>query len=366
MQAIHVSALREDNYDIIIEEGLLDQIGELIFTLSCRLFKRPSSVIVVTDECVKELWAHKVLQSLSKQKLEHHLLAVPEGETSKCLTVAETIWGKMLEFGIRRRSIVLALGGGVITDMAGFVAATYMRGIPLVNVPTTLMAQLDSSIGGKVAVDHRVGKNLIGAFYHPKAVFADPKILATLPVREIRNGLAEAIKTAVIDSRSLFDFISENGGYLLEHETPKLSRVVYGSAAIKVKLLEKDPYERNLRRELNFGHTVAHALEAESQYRQELRHGEAVSIGMATATRIAYRKDICSEETRDEILALLKEVGLPVSIPSTVNPGHLWERIKVIRMIRGGNIHFVLPKSIGEVVISDDISEDDLTGSLFA
>ena len=144
MQAVHVSVPREDNYDTIIEEGLLDQIGELVCTLSCRLFKRPSSVIVVTDKCVEGLWAHKVLQSLSRQKLEHYLVAVPEGETSKCMTVAETVWDKMVEFGIRRRSIMLALGGGVITDMAGFVAATYMRGIPLVNVPTTLIAQLDS------------------------------------------------------------------------------------------------------------------------------------------------------------------------------------------------------------------------------
>jgi len=346
METIQVAVPRKDRYEIIIENDLLDQIGKSISDL----FGQPRSIIVVTDERVKGLWVDKVSESLDQQSLKCELIVVPEGETSKSLKTAMTVWEEMIRAGIERRSIVLALGGGVITDMAGFVAATYMRGIPLVNVPTTLIAQLDSSIGGKVAVDHKVAKNLIGAFYHPKAVFIDPAVLSTLPVREIKNGLAEAIRTAIIDSKSFFDFISENSEDLLNHNISKLSRVVYDSGKIKMKLLAPDPYEQDLRRALNFGHTIAHALEAELEYKQDLKHGEAVSIGMATAARIACNKGICGEETRDEILNLLKKVGLPVSTPPDISPENIWERMRIIRMIRGGNIHFVFPKVIGEVI----------------
>jgi len=177
-------------------------------------------------------------------------------------------------------------------------------------------------------------------------------------VPEIRNGLAEAIKTAIIDSRPLFDFISENSENLLKRDITMLSEVLYDSAMIKVKLLEKDPYENDLRRELNFGHTIAHAMETEMKY--GLKHGQAVSIGMATAARIAHNRNICSKETRNEILTLLEKISLPISMDKTVNPSNIWKHIEVIRMIRGGDINFVLPKSIGEVVISNDIDEQDL------
>ncbi|MDI6734836.1 MAG: 3-dehydroquinate synthase [bacterium] len=357
METIKVNISRNEKYDILIENGLLTHIGELFQPLIGN-----RKIIIVTDERVNNLYGFKVEESLKKSNFICDLLKVPEGETSKSLEMANYLFSKLVDLKIGRRDIILALGGGMITDLAGFVAATYMRGIPYVNVPTTLLAQHDSSIGGKVAVNYGVAKNLIGAFYHPKGIYIDPSILTTLANEEIKNGLAEAVKIAIINSPSLFKFIEENYQSLLDREVSVLYKVVVESAKIKAYLVSLDPYENELRRDLNFGHTIGHAVETETTY-QAIKHGEAISMGMATATRIATQRRICSLETRDRIINLLSKIGLPTLVDA-VEPQHLWRSISIIKLIRGGEIHFVIPQKIGKVIIVDDLTEDELSEAI--
>lgn len=357
MEVIEVDIKKDESYSVLIENGLLLKIGRLLDNLLPK-----TQIAIITNKKVKDLYASKVTEGFDREKRKYQFLEVPDGERYKSLKIANLLFSRMVEQKIDRRTILLALGGGVINDLVGFIAATYMRGISYVNVPTTLVAQHDASIGGKVAVNHILGKNLIGSFYQPKAVYIDPSVLATLPKREIRNGLSEAIKVAIIHSLSLFEFIEKNYQALLNRENSALYQLISEAAKIKVKLISSDPFEENLHRPLNFGHTIGHAVETKATYRG-IKHGEAVSIGMAVATRIARQRGICSQETAERIINLLMKIGLPVSI-NRVDSQKIWNFIKVIKMVRGGNIHFVLPVKIGEVLILDDVTEDDIGKSL--
>ncbi|MFQ5875569.1 MAG: 3-dehydroquinate synthase, partial [Dehalococcoidia bacterium] len=265
----------------------------------------------------------------------------------KTLEAVNFLYERFIKGGLDRSSVVLALGGGVIGDTAGFAAATYMRGVPLVHLPTTLVAIVDSSIGGKVGVDHPRAKNLIGAFYQPRLIAADLAALNTLPDIEFRCGLAEVVKVGVISSPALFAHLEKEG------PTP-LSWVIEESIAVKVRVVEEDPFEQGRRAVLNLGHTFGHAFESLSHY--TLRHGEAVSRGMVVAARVAVELGLCEEAIERRLVSLLAEFGLPVAWEGfELEPEQVWEAMALDKKKRGKALRFVLPKGIGEVIVTEQV-----------
>jgi 3-dehydroquinate synthase len=262
-----------------------------------------------------------------------------------------------------RRALLINLGGGIVTDVGGFLAATYMRGVSYVNVPTTLLAQLDAAIGGKVAVNMPWAKNFVGAFAHPRAVFCDPMLLQTLSPREIAAGVAEALKVAVIGDPQLFELLeSESAGISTRRDALLLGEVVARSSEGKIAMLAPDPYERNLRRVLNLGHTFGHALEVQTGY-DRLLHGEAVGFGLAVATAVARRRGLCSQHTLDRIFRLLDAYDLPPRVPRS-DLLAARSRLHEIRLVRAGKLNFVLPREIGEVEIVAEVTDAEIAGAI--
>jgi shikimate kinase/3-dehydroquinate synthase len=328
------------SYQIHLGEGLLARVGKL-----ARQQGLQGRVALVTNPTVGDLYASTVVSSLRKAGFEPIICQVPDGEAYKTLDSVRSLYDQFIEGGLDRYGAVLALGGGVIGDMAGFAAATYMRGVPLVQLPTTLLAMVDASIGGKVAVDHPRGKNLIGAFKQPEMVVMDPVALATLDEGEMRSGWAEVIKAGVIGSPSLFERLEKRG---------KMSslRVITEAVRVKVATVEEDPYESGRRAVLNLGHTFGHALEVLSGF--TLRHGEAVSIGMVAATRTAIVLGLCDETIEGRLTALLQRFGLPTHCEG-YEPREIWEAMATDKKRRGKKLRFVLPRAIGQVVVTDQV-----------
>jgi len=272
------------------------------------------------------------------------------------------------------------LGGGVIGDLVGFVASTYMRGLPLVHIPTTLLAQIDSSIGGKVAVDHPLAKNIIGSFYQPKAVYVDPEVLQTLSDKDIKNGIAEAIKIAVIKSPAFFKWLEKNMSQLLKKNTDLLYKLVENAVSLKVEIVLQDPWERRLRKVLNFGHSIGHALEVRAGY-QDLSHGEAVALGMLIETKIARNRGMCSEEFEEKIKQILSFLSISLSFPPSslsfprkresifkyfqnIDYNQFWETLILDKKNYQGRMAFILPEALGKVNLIDDISKEEVIKSL--
>ncbi|HEX9506797.1 MAG TPA: 3-dehydroquinate synthase, partial [Myxococcales bacterium] len=279
---------RSGAYQVLIGQGAVRDLGQQIH--SRKLSRR---VAVISDTNVLAHWADAVVVSLKARRIEPTLFALPPGESQKTLASAQKLYGDLIEGGFTRKDAVIALGGGVIGDLAGFVAATYHRGVPLIHVPTSLLAQVDSSIGGKVAVDHRLGKNLVGAFYPPRFVLCDPSVLNTLAERERWSGLAEVVKAALIADRELLKLLEANLEQLaVNPSAPLLLEVIQRSIAIKAKIVSRDELEEGDRVLLNFGHTVGHALEVVTGYRP-LTHGEAVVLGMRAAVAVSLRLGRC-------------------------------------------------------------------------
>ncbi len=357
---IRTTSQKESTCHIHVKAGLLHQIGELL--LREVPFKGP--LLIVTDPYVRSLYGNILDNSLQKHGCSYHFIEVARGEEAKTLGVASQVIDRILERGGQRQGLVIAFGGGAITDLTGFVASIYMRGIRYVNIPTTLTAQLDAGIGGKTAVDHPSAKNLIGSFFHPPSVYCDPQVLGSLSLREIRNGLAEAVKVAMISSPELFEFIESHLNRILDKDVSCLTQVVRAAIRLKVRLLEKDPYEKKLKRSLNFGHSVAHAIEAQKGF-SDIKHGEAVAIGMACASRIAQQRGLCSKSTVNRLLALLERAGMPTCI-SGLSVEEIARFLRPIHLIRGGSLHYVLPTGIGKVTIKDDISHDEIAQALTA
>jgi shikimate kinase/3-dehydroquinate synthase len=330
------------SYEIHLGSGLLARVGEL-----ARQQGLQGRVALVTNPTVGDLYASTVVSSLRKAGFEPIICKVPDGEAYKTLDSVRSLYGQFIEGGLDRYGAVLALGGGVIGDMAGFAAATYMRGVSLVQLPTTLLAMVDASIGGKVAVDHPKGKNLIGAFKQPELVVMDPLALATLDEAEMRCGWAEVIKAGVIGSPSLFERLEEGG------DKP-LSSTIAEAIRVKVAIVEEDPYERGQRAVLNLGHTFGHALEVLSGF--TLRHGEAVGIGMVAAARTAVVLGLCDETVEGRLAALLQRFGLPTHCEG-YEPREIWEAMATDKKKRGKKLRFVLPRAIGQVVVTDQVPE---------
>jgi 3-dehydroquinate synthase len=333
----HLRAMGE--YDALV--GKVEQVGNLLYA---RGLQNP---IVVTDENVAPFHAQAVIESLRQAGFAPMLITVPAGEDHKNLETIQGLWHTFLEHGLDRKSTVLALGGGVIGDMTGFVAATYMRGINWVGMPTTLLSMVDASLGGKTGFDLPEGKNLIGAFYPPKLVLADPQVLSTLPERELISGLAEVVKHGVISDPELFDLCARGLDCVLDD----LEQVVKRAMAVKVKVIEDDPYERGFRAALNLGHTVGHAVELASRF--QLRHGEAIAIGMVVEAKLAEQLRVAGEGLADTIRDVLQKLRLPVQIPEELPRAEILRAMRVDKKKNAKAIRFALPAGIGKVKLVD-------------
>jgi 3-dehydroquinate synthase len=342
------------SYDIEIGTGILDALGARMKALGLS-----GRVGVVTNNKVAPLYSRAVLRSLGDAGFNPSLFVIPDGEEYKSLAWASNTYDWLLTQRLDRRSMLVALGGGVIGDLTGFVAATYMRGIPFVQVPTTLLSQVDSSVGGKTGVNHPLGKNMIGAFYQPAYVCADITTLDTLPQEEFLSGMAEVVKYGVIFDGKFFAFIEERLGEILRKEPAAIAAVVKRSCEIKAEVVAKDEREAGLRAILNYGHTVGHAVEALTQY-TGYRHGESVSIGMVVAAKLAHKSGLCGKDTHARVEALLSGLGLPVKFPAELKPEAVLSAMALDKKSEGGKVKMVLPVRIGEVVITSDWDEAKL------
>lgn len=311
-----------------------------------------SRVFVVTSPNVRGHWGESLEKSLRAARLPYEILEMHDGEAAKRLNGVEQLAERLADARADRKSLLIAFGGGVVGDSAGFLAAIFMRGIPVVQIPTTVVAQVDASIGGKTGVNLRAGKNLVGSFHQPKAVLVDPEILATLNDREFRSGLFESLKCGVIRDRKLFDFMERNPKKVLDRNARTMQRVIADSVRVKADVVSADEKESGLRRILNFGHTIGHALEAATEYSHFL-HGEAVAWGMIAAAAIARDAGFCRAETADRIVAATLAYGpLP---PVRCEVQEVLGRLRADKKTVGGNVHFVLPQKIGAVKISADV-----------
>ncbi len=358
---VTTSSRRERTYSVHVT---LDEDSALE-TLTDAVGNR--QVSVVTDHIVDSLHAARITAALASRGVPVQSMAITAGEQSKTLRTAYQLLDWLARSDAGRRDVLLAIGGGVVIDTAGWVASAYMRGIPYINVPTTLLAQVDAAIGGKVAVDHRIAKNLIGSFYEPEAVVSCVGYLATLDARQVRAGLAEVIKKAIIASPQLFSFIERHLGSLLALDPASLRSLVHAASAIKCVLVARDPYENDLRRTLNFGHTVGHAVETATGHGPVL-HGEAVACGMAVAVRIALARGLLAEPAASRILGLLAAAGLPLSPRQlAVEPSadEVIGALAKIRQVRAGSLRFVLPTGLGSALIAEDVTEGEICAALY-
>ena len=334
---------------VLVGPGLLARTGKLSVEAGLR-----EKCAVITDQNVGKLHSAAVLESLRAAGFELTLLTVAAGEKSKSMAAAENLIDGMLAAGLDRGSFVVALGGGVIGDLAGFVAAIYQRGIPFVQIPTTIVAQVDSSIGGKTGVNAKAGKNLIGAFHQPCLVLADTDTLATLPDREYREGFAEVIKHAAIRDAEMLDAIDASA------RRESLAPLVARNIGIKAAIVAEDEKERSDKRALlNFGHTVGHAIENVAGY-GELLHGEAISIGLAAALVISQKKSGLSAQDADRIRTKLSSFGLPLTLPKHLGTDALLSAAAKDKKFSGGKIRFVVVPRLGEAVVADNVTEADL------
>ena len=347
MKSISVN-LGNTSYDIVIGPGALRQTGHQLKEQG-----PADKLIVITNPAVKELHGGALELSLVQVGFTVDFLTIPDGEAQKSLETAGKLYLELARRHAERSTPILALGGGVIGDLAGFVAATYKRGVPLVQLPTTLLAQVDSSIGGKVAVNHGQLKNEIGAFYQPRLVISDIDTLATLKPKVLGDGLAEVIKYGIIHDKEFFSYLEENMDRIKSFDAGALERIVSRSAEIKAEVVAKDELDLGLRAILNYGHTVGHAIESVSDFR--ISHGEAVAIGMLAAARISLGMGTLAPGEPERIASLISKAGLPTAVPN-LDPERLVSAMKHDKKVKQGKVRFILPRSLGEVFITDDVS----------
>ncbi len=347
MKEISVN-LGDRSYGVLIGGGLLSETGRL---LKDRGFT--GKIVIITNPPVQKLYGDVLAESLKAAGFEVTVLSVADGEENKSLDSAGRLYKELADSYAIRTTPVLALGGGVIGDLAGFVASTYMRGIPFVQIPTTLLAQVDSSIGGKVAVNHGKLKNEIGSFYQPKLVIADTATLKTLPPEQFANGMAEVIKSAVIRDTAFFSFIENSIYNRKANDDIPFEEMVFRAAGIKADVVANDELDTGLRNILNFGHTVGHAVETVSDFR--VSHGEAVALGMLAEAAIALKSGFFSDEELSRLKKIIAAAGLPTEMPN-LDADKMIEAMRHDKKITSDKIKFVLPKAIGDVFISEDVS----------
>lgn len=343
MRTVNV-ALGDRSYAIYIGKGLLSAVGELCAAAGLR-----GRCAIITDRNVAPRYVDPVLGSLRAADSEAVVVTVPPGETSKCLKTVQRCYDQLAKHRLERKSFIVALGGGVIGDLAGFVAATYLRGVAFVQAPTTLLAQVDSSVGGKVGVNLAAGKNLVGAFYQPRFVLCDLTTLRSLPVRELRAGLAEVIKYGIIYDAPLFARLEHDLPRLLRRDPAVLAEIVARCCEIKAEVVRQDEHENGLRAILNFGHTIGHAIEAISGYGKYL-HGEAISIGQVAAARLSVKLAGMPPPDAARIEKLFRRAGLPTRLRlSPQKNRRLLDAMLLDKKVSGGEVKFVLARALGQV-----------------
>lgn len=337
-------SLAERSYEIVIQTGLLEKLGRKLQEQGVR-----GKVGLVTDRHVARHYLKRSLETVKRYGIEPIPIVLTPGERSKTLKTVEQILNVLARHRFERSSMLVALGGGVVGDMTGFAASIYQRGIPYIQVPTTLVAQVDSSVGGKTGVDHRLGKNLIGSFYQPRAVWIDPLTLRTLPTRELIAGLAEVIKYGIIADESFFAYLQRHISALRKHVPAIVSTVVKRSCEIKAEVVAADERESDRRRILNYGHTIGHALEALGGYKSFV-HGEAVGVGLVQEAELACFQGICSRPVVENIRHIVQEAGLSDRMPPWT-PQRIWKAMLHDKKVSEGQVIGVWPKRIGQVQI---------------
>jgi 3-dehydroquinate synthase len=346
------------SYSIVVEPGALTTVGARLRELGVG-----SRAVLVTDAGILKHHGAAVLASLEAAGLSATVLEIPEGETAKTLAVAEHCWDRLLAAGVDRTSTVLALGGGAVGDLAGFVAATYMRGTNFVPLPTTVLAQVDASSGGKTAIDHPKAKNLIGAFHQPRLVVVDPAVVLTLPDRDFRSGLAEIVKHGIVLDAGYFEDVERSATALSARDLPTLTRIIAGSCRLKAGVIQRDPEEKGeWRFALNYGHTIGHALEAATGF-ETWTHGEAVSLGIVAEARLAERLGVADASVTRRQEALLRTLALPVRA-GALHADAVVAAIAHDKKARNGRVPFVLAPAIGSFRVVYDVSPNDVRAAL--
>lgn len=348
------------SYDIKIGAGALNNIGAELNSLGFN-----DRAVIVTNKTIKDLYCDKLYKSLDGALIKHETIIVEDGEKSKSLKVVNDIITKLLEFKCERNTPLIALGGGVIGDLTGFSASIYLRGVPFVQVPTTLLAQVDSSVGGKTGVNHEYGKNLIGTFYQPKLVMVDTDFLKTLPMDEYLNGISEIIKYGVIKDAALFRYLEDSKNKILamgKDSIEQVAHIIKRSCEIKAEVVSLDEKESGLRSILNFGHTLGHALEATGSYKG-IKHGRAVAIGMIFAAKLAVMRGMCDSSVVDRITNLIKAYGISTDIEIKYHE-KIIDTMRLDKKVKKGNIKFILPKEIGSVEYDVNVKESEIINAL--
>ena len=340
----------DGSYHILVGEGLLADAGTLVLREALG-GSQPGPCAVVTHPKIGEAHGHALLSSLRLAGFAAVLVEIPDGEANKTLDTVAGLYERLIEANLDRRSPVIALGGGVVGDVAGFAAATYLRGVPFVQIPTSLLAMVDASVGGKTGVDLPQGKNLVGAFKQPALVLIDPAVLSTLPPAEFRSGLAEVVKHGIIGAPELFEALEGKD----EAIPPALSELIAHAVRVKVAVVEDDPFESGRRAVLNLGHTFGHALELLSHF--QLRHGEAVAVGLVLAARLAVHLGVCAPTLADRIEKLLSRLELPTSYPGA-QPEQILAAMATDKKREGARLRFVLPRDLGDVDVFDNVTTD--------
>lgn len=365
LQETHTESVRVElgsrSYEVVIGNRLLDSLGD-----SLRSTIRGRQVLIVNDAAITSPWGRMVFRAVSEAGFDVGVIEVPAGERSKDSANLVRLWDVMAEGDFARDSAIVALGGGVVGDLAGFAAATFLRGIDFIQIPTTLLAMVDSSVGGKTGINLAQGKNLVGSFWQPSLVVADLDCLGTLPVAECRSGLAEVIKYGVIRDAEFFAFLEDGIEQVFEPgKRDTLRHVVRRSVEIKAEVVAADEREGGLRRILNFGHTLGHAIEAEGAY-SSLRHGECVAIGMVAASMLTLRRKVAgwTEKEHERLVRLIERAQLPVRLPGGMNADAVLDRTRVDKKVEKGRVRYVLPTRIGHVETVRDVNNDDVLAVL--
>ena len=353
MEKIRVE-LGTRSYDIIIGRGLLKDIGKTLGT-----FDFSSKIALISNPTVYGFYGKEVSAAIRASGHDLIEVLIPDGEEYKSLADTEKIYEALLKAKLDRKSALIALGGGVIGDITGFAASTYMRGIDFIQVPTTLLAQVDSSVGGKTGVNHPLGKNMIGAFWQPRLVWIDTATLDTLPRREFLSGLGEVIKYGVIWDENFFAYLETNRDKILKLDPTALTYIIRRSCEIKAEVVSKDERESGLRAILNYGHTIGHAIETITGYKKYL-HGEAVAIGMHMEAKLSHQVGLIDKKAVARIKALIDSYDLPSEIPDEIEMDDLLEKMQIDKKTVAGKMHFVLPEKVGSVKIHSEITAEDI------